>query len=175
VQFVVTLRAGGSVVNFFSFFTIESNLIAAAWALAVPSNGALRGAATLYMAITGIVFALLLAGFDSLLLPWINVLLHDLFPAALVLAWLLEPPELPSGDGRLIVTWLAFPFAFGIYAEIRGAIVGWYPYPFLDPRWHGPVAVAGAMAGIALLGSLLAFGLIRYARRRRSAGVSTPV
>jgi carbon starvation protein CstA len=58
----------GSLANFFSFFTIESNLLAIVVLLiggVLDPRGArwawLRGAATLYMVITGIVYAALLA------------------------------------------------------------------------------------------------------------------
>jgi hypothetical protein len=57
--------------NFFSYFTILSN-IASVWLLGrmalqpswAKSNAVVRGAITLYMAVTGIVDALLLSGVD---------------------------------------------------------------------------------------------------------------
>ena len=79
--------------NFFSYFTVGSNLFAAvvliAGGLAPTPRGEsmtfamLRGAATLYLAITGIVFSLLLAGLEGVeftAVPWDNIVLHYLMP-----------------------------------------------------------------------------------------------
>jgi hypothetical protein len=46
--------------------------------------------------------------------------------------------------------WLAFPVVFAVYSLIRGPIVQWYPYPFLDPRAHGYLHVAAECFVIAL-------------------------
>jgi hypothetical protein len=61
----------GSLANYFSFFTIESNMLAAAMLLVGglldPRSdrwASVRGAITLYMTITGIVYAGLLSGQD---------------------------------------------------------------------------------------------------------------
>ena len=73
-QLANTISIGNSVVNFFSFFTIQSNIIGAvAVTIAAVAGPAvrssvwlsqLRGAATLYMGITGMIFSLLLSGAD---------------------------------------------------------------------------------------------------------------
>ena len=76
VQFFDGLQQGRDLINFFSFFTIQSNVIAAIVLLVVgfgtlahkkatPQFAFLRGAATLYMVMTGIIFALLLAGLQQ--------------------------------------------------------------------------------------------------------------
>lgn len=86
-------------VNFFSFFTIQSNLIAAAvllWA-AFPlaarwpakTVDLVRGAAVLYLSVTGVVYGLLLAGLElQLTLPWVDTVLHRMMPLVLVFDWL---------------------------------------------------------------------------------------
>jgi hypothetical protein len=68
--------------NFFSFFTIQSNLIAVAVFLLGaarvrrPSSAGwdlVRGASVVYMTVTLVVFALLLAGTDvDVTLPWVD-------------------------------------------------------------------------------------------------------
>ena len=67
-------------VNFFSFFTIEANIIAAAVLMLValrpnrhPITAMLRGAATLYMTITFIIYASILATPNDILLLWVNL------------------------------------------------------------------------------------------------------
>ena len=140
VQLGEVLRHHGGVINFFSFFTIQSNLLAAAVFIygatrAVrPGDDALRGAATTYMAITGVVYAVLLshlqAAADSSL-GWVNVALHKVLPLLVFLDWLLVPPVRRLRFGRAL-TWLIYPIAYGTYTLIRGASAHWYPYPFLN-------------------------------------------
>lgn len=155
----------GSLVNFFSFFTIESNLLAVvvlAVGGAVAPRGQgwawLRGAATLYMVVTGIVYAALLANAEvGLVSAWVNSALHQVIPAVMVADWVFSPPW-PARPGRRALGWLAFPLAYLAYSLSRGAVVDWYPYPFLDPRHPGGygrvalfcVALALVMAVLAL-------------------------
>lgn len=132
--------------NYFFFFTILSNIMAAAllagqalrpgW---MRTNGMLRGAVTLYMTITGMVYAVLLAPIEAdvgLIHPWVNFVLHSLGPVALLNDWLLFPPEREL-TARSLPIWLAFPALYLTVTLIRGPIVDWYPYPFLDPRGDG--------------------------------------
>ena len=50
-----------------------------------------RGAATLYMAITGMIFSLLLSGADvQTPIPWVNSTLHYVFPLFIVIDWLVD-------------------------------------------------------------------------------------
>lgn len=154
-----------SVVDFFSYFTIESNVLAACVLLAcglrpgVP--GRLRGAATLYMVITAIVYATLLTGENvGLSQPWINGVLHRWMPLIMLADWLLIPPA-PAVRARAAMTWLAFPALYGTYSLIHGAITGWYPYPFLSPvhSGYGRVALTVVIlgAGMAALALVIAF------------------
>lgn len=150
LQLVTSLQQGRNIANFFSFFTIQSNLLAAAALLTIGVGTLLnkkatqqfafiRGAATLYMTITGIVFALLLSGLEQQLqvtLPWVNIVLHYIAPAIVILDWLVFPPSY-TFSFKQTVYWLAFPAFYLFYSLIRGAIVHWYPYPFLDPVQTG--------------------------------------
>lgn len=126
--------------NFFSFFTIQSNILAigALFALVlVPRarrtalfDGA-RGAVVLYIAITGVVFALLLAGLQEDLqttIPWVDFVVHKLMPVVLVADWLIDPSrhKLPRWT---VLAWLAYPLAWFTYTLVRGEIVDWYPLP----------------------------------------------
>src|SRR5689334_7016109 len=135
--------------NFFSFFTIQSNLLAVVALLlgaCSRSTGSrrdlldwFRGAATLYMVITGIVFSLLLSGLEDAELtavPWDNVVLHYVMPVVLLGDWLVDRPDRPVPFTRALV-WLVFPLAYLAYSLIRGPIVDWYPYPFLDASVKG--------------------------------------
>ncbi len=144
-----------SLVNFFSFFTILSNVfvsivfVASALYLAQgkrpsPTDDILRGASVLYMAITGVVYSLLLSGIDvDLSLQWVNLQLHYIMPIVVVLDWLYQP-QLSKLTVRRILPWLIFPAIYLVYSLVRGPIVGWYPYPFLNPD------MAGGYGGVVL-------------------------
>lgn len=155
-------------VRFFSFFTILSNLIAAG-VLAVAGAGALRGrppserldmwrgAATLYMATTGLVYWVMLAGQETEMIGWVNLVLHALTPAALVTDWALALPRWRIPFDRALV-WISFPAAYIVYTLIRGAIIDWYPYPFVDVGENGypAVVVATLVIGAAMIGAIWA-------------------
>ncbi|WP_067700387.1 Pr6Pr family membrane protein [Nocardia jejuensis] len=156
-----------SMTNFFSYFTIEANILGVivllVGGLRDPAGRgwqALRGAATLYLLITGIVYAVLLADVDVMLTDrWINIVLHRLIPIVIVADWLLIASGLRL-SARLIGGWLVFPFVYGVYTLIRGPIVDWYPYPFIDPRNQGygklTIGLIVMFALFALLAALVA-------------------
>jgi hypothetical protein len=147
--------------NFFSFFTIQSNIIAVAvlfLLVLVPSERrsslfeGVRGAAVLYIAITGVVFAVLLAGLQEELqttIPWVDFVVHKLMPVALVADWLVDPPRhrLPWWT---VAAWLAYPLAWISYTLVRGEIVDWYPYPFVDVSKLGYGGVLGRSVGLTV-------------------------
>jgi len=165
---IATLRARGlfSAENFFSYFTIEANtiafivLLASAWFLFTQKKSVtldfFRGAATFYMVVTGIVFAVLLSGIEGATLtavPWDNIVLHYLIPIAAVLDWILDPPANRIVYRKALI-WLLFPLAYLAYSLVRGPIVEWYPYPFLDPAngGYGQVIITSV---IILIGGLV--------------------
>lgn len=143
-QFTVQVQMGFSVINFFSFFTNLSNLFAAivlifgAFQLIARrqpsvSTDLIRGMSVVNMAVVGVVFSALLRNVDmGYLLPWVNTVLHYITPIAVVLEWLVQPPRTKLGKRQLLLCQV-FPLLYLVYVLTRGAIVGWYPYPFLNP------------------------------------------
>lgn len=171
-QLGLHIRASYNVLNFFSYFTNLSNLFAALVLLLVAFSrssrnsllDAVRYVAAVNMAVVGIVFAILLRNVDlGDLLPWVNVVLHYVMPVAVVLDWLLQPPASKQRIKHVAVA-LAFPAAYLLYALLRGAAVGWYPYPFLNPANVGgyggvaPYAVGIFVTLLVVAGALLAWG-----------------
>jgi len=149
-------------VSYFSFFTILSNIsavavfLAGAWPWTSTRDtwvsGFVRGAVTVYMVITGAVYALLLSGLPSLGNPppaWINHVEHQVMPAVVLIDWFLMPPARRIGVRRAM-SWLIIPVVYLVYSEVRGAVVHWYPYPFLDPRPHGVLHVVVSCVGVAV-------------------------
>jgi hypothetical protein len=152
-QFQKQLPLGGFVIgNFFSFFTIESNLLAviilfvtglmALFGRSSVGLTYLRGATTLYMTTTGIIYVLLLSGMEAALqttIPWVNLVLHYILPAVVLLDWLISYKR--PVRYRAALWWLSFPALYLIYSLIRGHMAGWYPYPFLNVTRRGYLAV----------------------------------
>jgi hypothetical protein len=175
------VQGTGSVANFFSFFTVESNVLA----VVVLVGGAVltgcprgwpyfRGAVTLYLAITGIVYALLLSDVDvQLSAQWVNSALHQILPLFLLADWILFPPW-PRASYRKALGWLAFPLAYVAYSLIRGPVVDWYPYPFLDPRPHGYLHVLWMSVLIGLGMVVLALAVMWIAKVRLAAQSRSP-
>jgi hypothetical protein len=161
-----------SLPNLLSYFTVLSNVFGAVVLLAGvvrPVPDLLRGAAALYLGMTGLVFALLLSGLDlGLLEPWANSLLHHVMPVVLVIDWLLVPPRRGFPVVRSL-WWLVFPAAYLVYTLVRGSIVDWYPYPFVDPRPRGYPHVITMSVGIAVAFGVAALAVGWAGNRRRAA------
>jgi hypothetical protein len=88
--------------NFFSYFTVQAAMlavvtlaIAAAYALLAPNDppwlGILRTMVTVYLLVSGLVFALIVSQASSrdyrVDVPWSDTLLHFVVPALAVIAW----------------------------------------------------------------------------------------
>jgi hypothetical protein len=165
-------------VNYFSYFTIDSNLIAlvllligvARWRSTTgPGLDVLRGAGVVYMSVTGVVFTLLLSGVDvDTQLKWVNTVVHELMPLVMLADWLIAPPasRLTFRQGAL---WLLFPLVWIIYTLIRGAASNWYPYPFLNPAHGGYLSVTLYCVGILVFMLVVCVTVVWLGNLRRPA------
>ena len=171
------VQGNGSLVNFFSYFTIESNILTAVvlgvGGLRDPRSerwAYFRGAVTLYMVITGIVYAVLLAKVDvQLQSAWTNATLHRILPLLLLADWVFFPPWPRIRPARALA-WLAFPLAYFAYSLIRGPVADWYPYPFLDPRPDGYDHVVVSAVALAVGMAVLALAVWRVGAQRLESG-----
>jgi hypothetical protein len=148
-------RSDLSVVNFFSYFTVLSNTAAIVMLVLLaarperddsPAFAVFRGAVTVYMTVTGIIYAFVLAPHLAdvdVPEPWIDWSIHVIGPLAVVVDWIFWRPtvRIPL---RAILIWLVLPAGYLAYSLIRGPMADWYPYPFLDP------AESGGHEGVAL-------------------------
>lgn len=175
-QFFFKYNAPGfNIISFFSYFTILSNLFAAyvlltlAFQPKIKNFEKIRGAAVFYMAITGVVYAVLLSKYDSipgLMLPFANVVFHKTMPIVMVLDWIIIPIT-KQITYKTVFPWLLFPVAFLFYSELRGSFIHWYPYPFLNPETAGGyLGVALYSIGILLFAFLLGLLLIKIGNLR---------
>lgn len=161
--------------NFFSFFTIISNTFAAAYLIyfGITNNHstvsqAVRGALTLYMLMTGVIFAIMLSGLENVRLtavPWDNLVLHYIMPFVVVLDWVISPPKKKPMRNSILL-WIAFPILYVLYTLIRGSIVGWYPYPFLNPLLSSYTQVLITSFVIALFVITASYGIKILASKR---------
>ena len=130
----------------FVYFTVQSNLLFAAillWMLSGARRPAwfpqLRGAATAYIILTGIIYAVLLAEPDEVWswdISFTNLAQHRIVPIMAAIDWILvtSPRALRV---RRAWTWMLYPIAYLACCWLRWGVDGWVPYPFLDPTIHG--------------------------------------
>ena len=159
--------------NFFSYFTIETNilvvitLLLSALALAAGKRGrfdTLRGATAVYILVVGIGFTALLSHVEGLVLtamPWDNIVLHYIIPVAVLIDFAIDRPRRAFAFKNCLV-WLLFPAVYITYALTRGALTGWYPYPFLNPATKGYGSVVLVVASLFALGLVLIWGTAKY-------------
>jgi hypothetical protein len=147
--------------EYFSYFTIQSSLInvvvlVVGGILAFRLDrdtvlyATLRVSIVAYAVITAVVYNALLrnipyTGYHGI--QWPNEVDHVWIPIFIVLEWLLAP-------GRPALRWTAlrvvviYPLVWLAFTMVRGAITGWFPYPFLEPS-TGFVSVIAYILGIS--------------------------
>lgn len=165
--------------NFFAYLTNQSN-VAFVVLLTIAGIIALRTArdprwltVTLALVLSwtitaGLVFAILVwqAGLRGIRIdvPWSDQVLHFYLPALTVAAWALAPGH-RAVPWRVIPATLAYPLLWGAFTMIRGPIIGWYPYYFLDPRQVSGPPEFLISSGIALATfSIVATALVLISR-----------
>ncbi|PDQ19584.1 hypothetical protein CN311_18570 [Mesorhizobium sanjuanii] len=178
LQFCITIPASmqagrsflGSLIFYFSFFTILTNIGAVlvhtallsstgyAWfpAFAGPR---VRAGVAVAIALVFIIYATVLAQLwqpQGLFLVC-DVLLHYVTPMLFVLWWLVA-----GADGttrwRDISWWMVYPIAYLVYVLARAPIAGEVPYPFLSVAKNGATSVA--ISALAVTGLFLVLCLI---------------
>lgn len=187
---IIDLHLGGSFVpdEYFVFFTNDTTMIAIV-VLALTGVSMLRRerdgvwltAAALavvpYALVTGIVYNLTLRGMPSevyLGMPWANEVLHVGMPLFLALDWFvlrLADRGRPALPWRAILVALIFPVVWVTFTYVRGALTGWYPYPFLEPS-AGAAVIGGYVGGIAVFVVLLTALGILVSRSRAAREVA---
>lgn len=166
-----TQGALGRIFDYFTYFTILSNILVAVILtmlfLNPLRNGkvfrVLRLDTVLMITVTGVVYNLVLAA-DAKNVGWqvlANSLEHQITPIVTVLVWLLVGPR-GWVNVRTIAWAFALPIGWLVFALIRGAFIGAYPYPFLDVVTLGYGTVFVNVLGIvvfALVILLILWGL----------------
>jgi len=171
-----------TITNFFSYFTILSNILVAVClssAFLDPvsrlgsffSKISVQSAIALYIFIVGLVYNLVLRGI--VILTGIDRvadnLLHVVVPVLFVLYWLIFAPK-KTLQWKNILPWLIFPGLYLVYSLIRGPVADWYPYPFLNINILGYSKVILNSAGVLV--AFLAAGLLLIAYNRAGKGIN---
>lgn len=179
-----------TVTNFFSYFTVLSNVSAAVvfalagiWMirtrrLSTPLPRGLSIAlacVSTYMIVTGVVFNLLLRGYalQAATVAWSNEVLHLIGPA-LILVDALCAARRQRLPWTTVLAALCFPLAWVVYTLLRAPLVTnpvtadpwWYPYPFLNPHTAsgGWLEVTAYIVGIAVFITAAAFFVVAATR-----------
>ncbi|MHA6782897.1 Pr6Pr family membrane protein [Pseudonocardia saturnea] len=157
------------VANLFTFFTILTNLLVGGTSAAIALRPAhrsrllavLRVDAVLGIAVTAAVYHTLLADLYDLrgAEEFANQLFHSVSPALALAGWLLFGPR-GLVDRRVVLASLAYPLVWLVFTLVRGALIGWYPYPFVDVDVLGYPQVLLNCLGVTLLFLVLAAALL---------------
>ncbi|MDJ0324548.1 Pr6Pr family membrane protein [Cryobacterium sp. PH31-AA6] len=161
-----------AIYNYFSYFTVLSGMaaIVAFVAAAIvafrrevdpPWLDWFRLLITTYIIVSGVVFLTIVIQSSSraytIEVPWSSQLLHFWIPSIALLDWLTD-----AGKARLpwkTTAWVMLvPGIWGAFTLTRGALVGWYPYFFLDPaQVSGPLeTVLYSLVAVALFTGIAA-------------------
>jgi hypothetical protein len=171
--------------NFFSYFTILTNLLVAlsltmALFYTRTGMGTFFSRASVQTAIAGCM--LVVGGVYNLVLAklwnphgsqWVaDILLHTVLPLLYLAYWVLFVPKGNLGLSAPL-PWLLYPLVYLLYTLGRGALLGWYPYPFLDAGDLGYATVFGNSA--VLLGVFLTlFYMLTLADRAMGRKMQKP-
>lgn len=99
---------------------------------------------------------------------WADVLMHDVIPVLFVAYWWISMPRGALRWNRLAVM-ATYPVAYFVYALLRGAVSGFYPYPFINVIQLGyPRVIANALA---ILVGYLVFAAILIALKRATSDI----
>jgi hypothetical protein len=181
-----------TVVRFFSFFTILTNILVALCCTVLwlrpgagrsggsgPSGGsggwlyffskpATLTAVTVYITIVGLVYNILLRLLwePQGLQLWVDESLHSVIPSLFIIFWLVFVPK-GELQWKAVPAWLIYPLVYTLFVMIRGLLSGFYPYPFIDLNkiaYHEAFVNAGAVLVGFLVVSLVLVGVGKLGR-----------
>ena len=146
-------------IRIYRYFTNQTNLLVIIWlALAIiwssdPNKmqklmGKVKGAITLYITVTFIIFAIVLSpmyhpsGIEGI----INLMLHYIIPVAFIFDWIITEDN--TYEWKFISHWLIYPICYLVFALIHGLTTGDFIYPFLN---YEALGFSGLVISVTLL------------------------
>ncbi len=174
---LTSLQAVG---RFFAYFTILTNLMVAvslSAILIIPksaiglffSKPSVAAATAVYILIVGIIYNILLR---SLWKPegWQKIAdesLHVIVPLLYVLYWFFYASK-EKLQWKNVFQWLIYPVFYLLYMLIRGAVEGFYPYPFLNVKELGYSQTLLNAGGMLIVFVLMGGIFVAIGRRQAS-------
>lgn len=168
--------ATGSTLNFFSYFTVQCNLLVAISLTfsSLSQNSkpgvffsslSVQSAIALYIFIVALVYNVILRGlFAWTGWHWVaDNMLHVVIPVLYILYWLFykSSGRLKWQDG---IYWIFYPLIYLIYSLVRGSMVQWYPYPFLHAGNLGYTTVFTNITMVIVVFLVAGLGVIYITR-----------
>ncbi|MBC7866034.1 MAG: Pr6Pr family membrane protein [Gloeobacteraceae cyanobacterium ES-bin-316] len=177
-----------TIVRFFSFFTILTNIIVAVFFTVLyakrnekklPSflSANNQTAVAVYILVVGIVYNVVLrflwapVGYQRI----VDELLHLVIPLLYFFYWLRFVPK-NNLQWKYLLRWLVYPITYLVFILIRGAMANpaFYPYPFVDVYKLGYPKVMTNCVFVMLLFLLISIVFIaagRYSKKKMSAEI----
>ena len=138
-----------TIVRYFSFFTILTNILVAVsftqvYLKGITATGSFftnpktLTATAVYITIVGLIYNVILR-YQWAPAGWQKVddeLLHTVIPAAFIISRLKFVPK-STITWTKILPWLLYPLIYISYTLLRGRLAHWYPYPFVDVETLG--------------------------------------
>ncbi|MCL2061262.1 MAG: Pr6Pr family membrane protein [Firmicutes bacterium] len=178
-QFASNQRSG---LNYFAYFTYLSNTVVFIWLILTGISGLCKkekmqrfliapqifGAVFLYTFIVGFIFYGILRWIVTPY-PWsvwyarlADFFNHGLTPLFMTLLFIFSTNETQKKlTQKHVLLWLIYPFVYFVFSMVRGAIINWYPYPFINPAWQ-PYAAVSAPPILLIILAAAAFMSVFY-------------
>ncbi|MBX3242155.1 MAG: Pr6Pr family membrane protein [Chitinophagaceae bacterium] len=177
IQFVLLLQnttvpLTETIIRFFSFFTILTNTLVAFFFTGYLLNRKITyipghlTAITSYILVVGLVYQFLLrhlwspSGMQFI----VDELLHSVVPVLVLVYWFIYEQKQVL-QFSWIKSWLYYPLVYFIYILIRGALSGYYPYPFIDVNILGYGKALAMGIVILVLFVIIQALLVAFGRR----------
>ncbi|SKD07059.1 hypothetical protein SAMN05660461_3677 [Chitinophaga ginsengisegetis] len=161
-----------SVTRYFSYFTLLTNLMVAAYCTVLwLAPGSRMGAffsrtqtataITVYITIVALIYNIVLRSLwqPQGLQKVLDQLLHTIIPVLFILYWCVFVKK-HTLQWNNFLPWLWYPFIYLVFILIRGAFSGFYPYPFIHAGEIGMQQTLINAGGIAILFMVMSLAFI---------------
>jgi hypothetical protein len=158
--------------RFFSYFTILTNSLVALYfsvlwyrkpisLLTRFEKPGFLTAVTLYIAMVGLVYQLVLRGIwePTGMFRIVDEMLHSIIPIYVIVFWFAFEDK-KNVSWKLIPSWLLYPLFYLIFILFRGNYSGYYPYPFVNVTELGLEKALMNSAALLLVFLVLAIAFV---------------
>jgi uncharacterized membrane protein YtjA (UPF0391 family) len=151
------LSLAEATVRFFSFFTVQTNVLAAL----VLTAFAIKTGPEEWLVHPFVIYVTVLRPLEPSqnAMSFTNIVMHYLMPIAYLLFWLacVRKAGLRWYDPLL---WVIYPLFYLGFVLVRGKMSGFYPYPFIDAKTLGYGGVAANTAGLLVVCAAIGMCLV---------------